>query len=65
MKIGPHIEVTREMIEAAECIPFNENVLPQTYFAEVYRVMRALEPGQHQSLQPREIAIPRLGVRNV
>lgn len=63
MKIAPEIPVTREMTEAAEIVPYHDGVDPHEYFAEVYRLMRALEPGVHQGVQERDFRPATMGLR--
>ena len=68
MRVGPHIEVTQEMIEAMRAAGLDAgNVwgLSDGVIVAAYRAARALEPGPHQGAPLREIVPPTLGVRRV
>ena len=61
MKIGPHIEVTQEMIEAA----LVSADMTDEDIAALYRRMRALEPGPHQGAPLRDVVPATMGVRKL
>ena len=44
-RIGVLFEVTREMIEAARALDWENDRFPDEYYADLYRVMRGLAPG--------------------